>query len=518
MESIEYQEYLDHFSKELSPEIKQYATDDVFKSSRYIFYSRSGKHQKGYCTHCRTEFKTDILKHNTEVECPNCRSHCKAKASGMGRSRMIDDAYFVYYEKSTINPKVIVARGIYAVRDYREDYHNLETQYLVRAMYIFEMGNSVMISNAGWYSWSHGLIDSYSSQKSETIYSLYSQHPGVIQTYCQKSLKEAIKDTPFQYSTYEEYANTGDKVKFLALYSKYPCIEYLTKLGMKNLVEAKYWGRHTYSAINWRGKNLQKVLKLSKKEINEIKASNIHVDPSFLRLLQITKNEKSNLSVLEISEISSKYSCYFKDLQKALKYTSLRKINSYIDKQYTHKNKDGKQKHWYGESRALMTWNDYIADCIRLEMDITSEQVLFPSSLYNAHQNTIKQVKIKSDEMLSKKINLRLKSLQKYYFESSGLMIRPAVSSKELIDEGKALNHCVGTYADRYAQGETDIFVIRKASEPDKPYFTVEVRKTEIIQVRGNRNCSPSEDVSKFIKAFKDQKLTKKKTKVAVSA
>lgn len=42
-----------------------------------------------------------------------------------------------------------------------------------------------------------------------------------------------------------------------------------------------------------------------------------------------------------------------------------------------------------------------------------------------------------------------------------------------------------------------------KKEEPDKSYYTVEVRDDEVMQVRGKYNADPSEDVEEFMKIFK---------------
>ncbi|MHB1167634.1 MAG: PcfJ domain-containing protein, partial [Carboxydocellales bacterium] len=199
---------------------------------------------------------------------------------------------------------------------------------------------------------------------------------------------------------------------------------------------------------------------------------------------------------------------YLDELEKLLNYGSIRKIISYLDKQ-----KVKEPKHFGCYVNALTTWRDYIEDCKKLEMNFSVDRVLYPRNLYRAHQNTIKQVKHRSNEILNKKIAARAKDLKNYCFEYTGLLVRPAETAQELIDEGKALSHCVGGYSERYAEGKTAIFFIRKAVEPDKPYFTLEAQKDQIIQCRGKNNCSPSQDVKDFVKAFTDQKLTKKKTK-----
>lgn len=522
------EEYLAHFSAGLSQDIQQYATNDVFRHSRYIFTHRRGKQQYGWCTHCSREFKTSGLGHNTKDVCPECQSLCTVKASGLGRKTMVDGAYFVYYEKSVRDPKVIVARGIYAVRDYSEDYHNVKTLYLERSRYVFQMGSSLMLERYGYYSMAktmeHG---EYNRRKS--VYSLsgqYDVHQNTVTYYSRESIKEAVRDTPFSWSGWESY-NSDEMVKFFDLYSRYPCVEYLTKFGFGDLVEAKLTGGNTYSAINWRGKTLFKVLRLTKKELNEVKTSGKSVDPLFLRLLQISRKEHSDLSIAELSAIQKGYGYYFQELQKFLKYATLKKINVFINKQFKDKNTytndlNKKSKHYGNYHQVLITWKDYIADCITLEMDLKEDQVLFPRDLYTAHQNTIKQIKVKEDETLRKGIRARVKLLEKYRFEDSGLLIRPAQDAKELIEEGKALCHCVGTYAKNYASGKTNIFFVRKIDEPEKPYYTVEVINNQIRQCRGKNNCSPDDDVKAFIRAFTEQKLNSKKektrTRIAIPA
>jgi hypothetical protein len=92
----------------------------------------------------------------------------------------------------------------------------------------------------------------------------------------------------------------------------------------------------------------------------------------------------------------------------------------------------------------------------------------------------------------------------------------------ELIDEGVVLKHCVGGYAKRYAEGQTNILVIRKIDDLDKPYYTMEIIDDRIIQTRGLSNRMPDEEVAAFVKAFEQAKLIKankpKKNKITIPA
>lgn len=515
----EFKGYLKHFPKGISKTIESYANEEVFKYSRYIFTRRKGKQQYGYCTHCRKEFETTGLRHNQGIQCPKCKSSCTVKASGIRRESMVDEAYFVYYEKSIKNPGAIVARGFLAVRDYRGDYTKVKTKYLTITFYVFEMGNSVMLRRYGYYS-KAGTMESFGLKKCSTVFSPTIMSPKVIVVCSHESIKEAVKDTPFRYSTWESY-DDWDMVKFFSLYSMYQCIEYLTKIGLKNLVETKLYGEKTYSAINWRATTLLDVLRLSKDDLAKIKGSKNYIDPLFLRLFQISKKDGSNLTIAEIDEIKNE-GLNFEYLQIVIKYASLRQIRNYINRQYKGVEKGSNQRCGafipliHSKSQILSTWKDYIADCVALDMNLSDERILFPKDLFKAHQDATKRVKSEENKLMDENIKARLADLNYYCFEYRGLFIRPAMSTKELIEEGKALGICVGNYANqymtRYSKGKIILLLIRKLSEPEIPFYTMELRKGEIIQTQGKQHRLPTKEVSKFIEAFKAEKLQRKKS------
>jgi len=114
----------------------------------------------------------------------------------------------------------------------------------------------------------------------------------------------------------------------------------------------------------------------------------------------------------------------------------------------------------------------------------------------------MESVRIKRDERLNTLIQVRLTELERFSFTDGHFVIRPARSVQELFDEGQALHHCVGRYAERYALGETDLFLMRRVSAPDTPYCTVEMRGEMLIQARGERNRPLREDEQAFVDQF----------------
>jgi DNA-directed RNA polymerase subunit RPC12/RpoP len=513
-----------HFKNKISKEISQYAMNEVFLKSRYLFTRRQGKKQFAYCTHCKKEFESTSLKLKHQpvytpphcahgmlmppkpIKCPHCGSECVVKASGISRKGLVDKSYFIYFEKSVKNQDIVVGRGFIAYRDYSKDYHNVKTQYLEVTRYVFEMGGSKMFSTAGYY-WDHSFhCQDTSWMQSKSVF--IDQHLCSLGLrYSVENIKKAIEHTQFQYSCLEQYQHYWNAVEILDLYSRYPCIEYLTKFGFRDLVETKLRNGRTYNAVNWRGKTVFKVLKLNKIELSEIKQNGLKPDCYFLHLLQLAKKDGSNLTPTEISELNIR-EYHDDDLKRMLKFLSFRKAANYIQKQRAYN--PGRFK---TGNNVLNTWDDYLRDCERLNLDTQDLKVVFSKNLHAAHQNMIKQIKIKADAELQIQIADQAKLLKQLYYEDQGLLIRPAQSADELIAEGKALNHCVGTYARDFSKGLKAILFIRKADDPETPFYTVELRGKHIIQVRGENNCSADEDVQQFIEAFKEAKLVDKREK-----
>ena len=76
----------------------------------------------------------------------------------------------------------------------------------------------------------------------------------------------------------------------------------------------------------------------------------------------------------------------------------------------------------------------------------------------------------------------------------------PCETEEELIAEGKALHHCVASYAERHARGELTIFFIRRKDKPDEPWYTLNFneKRLSVTENRGMRNCERTDGVRNF--------------------
>ena len=324
------------------------------------------------------------------------------------------------------------------------------------------------------------------------------------------SISKAVEGNRFQYSIYEEYILGRDMKKaviFFETYNKYPLIESLTKMGFKNIVEMKINKISFKGTINWRAKTVFKLLKLDRGEVKEIQKKKIIIDRTLLKILQENKKNNYKLSIDEANKLSTMPSYY---IERAKEYSSLKKVLSYITKQFVINPGCSCSSVYYSETAVLSDWLDYLNDCKKLGIDLNKKDNMFPKNLYIQHQNFIKQIEYIKNKEIDCKIKERLKETERYYFEWNGLLIRPARSHAELIEEGKRMHHCVGSYAERYANGGTDILFIRRISNPDKEFFTVEVCNNTVIQVRGKRNKVQTNEVKVFMEEFTKARLHKK--------
>ena len=93
-------------------------------------------------------------------------------------------------------------------------------------------------------------------------------------------------------------------------------------------------------------------------------------------------------------------------------------------------------------------------------------------------------------------------------------------SRNELVEEGKVMSHCVGSYVSSCVSGQCSIFSLRKIEtekinqrtgkmEAEYPLVTIEVRNNQIVQARGKFNAKPTEGANNIMQRWAhDEKLT----------
>ena len=148
-----------------------------------------------------------------------------------------------------------------------------------------------------------------------------------------------------------------------------------------------------------------------------------------------------------------------------------------------------------------------------IEVDLTDNKARYPSSLKREHDRAVAKQKLVLDAKKDEFFQAETERYGKLYsYKTDEYMIIPPRDMKDLFEEGRKLNHCVGSYSDRIVEGKTCIMFIRRAKEPDKPYFTIEInqRNSYVVQLRANSNrginYTTEKELVKFLKEWSKKK------------
>ena len=80
------------------------------------------------------------------------------------------------------------------------------------------------------------------------------------------------------------------------------------------------------------------------------------------------------------------------------------------------------------------------------------------------------------------------KERKQYEYEDDSFIIRLPKDANEIVREGSMQRICIGGYAASHSQGHTNLFLLRKKSEPDVPFYAIEMKNNTIIQIHGFGN------------------------------
>lgn len=143
-----------------------------------------------------------------------------------------------------------------------------------------------------------------------------------------------------------------------------------------------------------------------------------------------------------------------------------------------------------------------------------------PRNLFQAHDHLVElnnalerereeQAKRNRDRELKNKFDELVKARQYMEMEINSLKFILPKRASDIVQEGSVLHHCVSTYVDRHASGTTTIVFIRNSEEPNKPLYTMEFCKKEIVQIRAKYNQNPPKEVLNAAEIWRKKIVTR---------
>ena len=491
--------------------LKGYIHSAILPQFIFYDYKRTNKPVEGFCTACRHTVMITGQKHMHEGICPRCKHTIKYRSRG--RKRYI-------YERDTVqviqrvSPNELVLR-IYKTYDSYQG-KDIPRSSLYESMRAFISWTDCGRCDADWYyntycsgkitSWVNGIRPRFSLFQE----SFEADDCGHLYT---KNLDAELAGTPFQYSQLKQFYLQDPMrmqvIPYLNTYIHYPSLEYLVKLKLIRLASWAVYSRSDYCSgerpLILSGKNIREVLGLPKEYLPLLQ----QVNPGGKQLIMMRNMIRHG----KIPNVEFMKWCADRDVSDAarinniLRYMSHLKLMRYADEQYEkyRRRSWAEQGHLFSSVSNLLTdYSDYLTMCEGLGFDLSNDFVLFPNNLPEAHSKVNDLSDKETSAAYDKVIGGRYEALNaRYGFRKGGFMIVPPHTSKEIVEEGQALRHCVGTYVKKVALDKAIILFMRKAKEPDKPFCTIEIVGDRVTQARIQQNADPPPKAKAFLSLWK---------------
>lgn len=332
-----------------------------------------------------------------------------------------------------------------------------------------------------WCNWVNGA--KYCDFGEKDHFYKYNKHKWYFpDEYLMTDLDQFLIDNNLKYTGWDEYDGGEGFTDYITTYIENPKTELLVKAGLSK------WVRY------------MRYLDTSKKSIHEVFKINQDCVPLLYEdrfgleeLFACRKTKSNNLKFLQ-EKVALKHKVidlrkwYGGDSQEIIEVLKQEKTAKYI----------ADNKVWSGD------YVDYLRDLLKLGA-ITDVKALYPKNFRKAHKETNKKILISESQALIDGFIKTYNKHKKYAYEDANFLIKPVKEPMELYKESEVLGHCVRSYDNRVSEGETEIMFIRKTNSQNKPFYTLELKKRKIIQVRGKNNKEADKKVKEFVLDWADK-------------
>ena len=484
------------FSEQLPPahpDTEKYFREDCIVNRLLIY---DGRKNRAVCTSCGSEW--DIYPgeyartHGCRSTCPECGEVVICVSAGKGRAKyeelhrlmtfasdgkslwIVQNDIFVHFREFAQATLGIHACEVFKINADEQKHWRYRDGFWSGSSYWEEMKsfNPAPLPHAPYYgtSWHWHIFT--------------------------EGIDKIIGNSDCRYLVGEDFHRQLDRASvatWLTLQMKYPALELLRKGGFDKLAKGRLTnsGYSNYgNAINIRAKSIEKAIRLPKKWEKTLRRKGISktITSRELKEFQKADDKLRQAAVDNWGSFTKLFTSWRADeyMQAIRKYTTIEKYLSYMRDQKTHE---------------PTMFIDYIENAHLLGWDLRRTSILFPPDLKRAHDEAAALRDMEKNAEKDKKIRAHAVNID---YQIHDLVALPAMSQQDLNNESSALHHCVKTYGDRVAAGNTLIYFVRRTILPDEPYYTLEISPKDghVIQCRGLKNCSMTAEVQEFKEGF----------------
>lgn len=156
-------------------------------------------------------------------------------------------------------------------------------------------------------------------------------------------------------------------------------------------------------------------------------------------------------------------------------------------------------------------YEDYLKAELKMRGGKKRKMTKYPLNLVQAHHNRTEiliDIEIEERLLEEQKIKEQEKAIYadnqslKYVPKQSKYCIIVPKDGEDVIQEGKDMNHCVGSYCSSIRKGRTFIVFMREQKTPKKSLITVEIKDDTIKTALGKNNRLIRKEEKEFLKQF----------------
>ncbi len=245
--------------------------------------------------------------------------------------------------------------------------------------------------------------------------------------------------------------------------------------------------------INYAGKTLEKILRVKPQRL-DLLGDRSEIDIDKVHGAQIV--DKFSSVEINNQNVTIALSSVFENLQQ--KFEEVKQPISKLFKYIRHQSsKDGTIQN------VTIDYWDYLKILDKLNIVLTSD-VLFPSNLKTAHDNSVAKFKIFESKDKNKLFVKVVKAYKEYAYSNGKFQIDVIGTIAQLNKEANKFHNCSAGYVDKIIRGNAVLFLIRDSVHPRKNVWMLEYnpKRKEIIQNRGFRNVDAPVEVKDFANAW----------------
>lgn len=492
------EEGLKHLGTPVTQELRRFAESAL---RGYLWRGKKEKrHIRRYmCSLCGAEFESDdrypddiynefeikeSLRHNDVINCPNCEREVRVYDAWRNVNILVP-MFAEQRRKSAEEPDKLVAVGAKVYTRYDEAWTIATPDIRVFSFAVMTYGRKGQ----------RYITDGLGYRAAYDLANLDNGFAGSRRVQDEESVRNAICGTPFERICSLELIDSllmrGDSpLMRISRLARCPQAEYMVKLGftalVKEMLVSPYYTAHS---INWQGRNAEEVFGTDMSTVRALRAYGKDLTDrdyrAFCQLSRLVTGWPVCRRMEIIDELGLTYT-----IEAIKKECEIRQYRVADELKYLRRQRArARQIRWHD-------LYDYWAQCDHLGVAGSDYRTRHPKDLHEAHVEFGKRIKYLENQAHDDAIEYLAEEYDRIYgFEFGGMILRCAKSSREIIDEGTALSHCVGGYVGQYADGNTLIMVLRRAEKPDKPWHTVEMTpEGRLVQCRGYRNQTGPED------------------------